>query len=82
MNGFIVEARLKDGDILYISNTSPIAWANNRKEAKIFEAFRYAKHELEDNFISLSATINNTNIGSIFILEYINDIEVGREKFI
>lgn len=81
MNGFIVVG-YSDNNAFYVSNTSPITWANKISESKIFDSYRRTKSELEENFISLSATITNTNLRSIFILEYSNDIEVGREKFL
>lgn len=82
MNGFIVVGINSNGDNLYISNTSPILWTSERKECKLFTNFRSAKTDLEDHFIYLSATIVHTDIKNIFIAEYINDIEVGRKRFL
>lgn len=82
MTGFIVVAIDTNDSISYISNTSPIIWSSDISDVKIFESYRFAKNELEDNFISLSVTISYTNIHSIWILEYKDNVEIGREKFI
>lgn len=82
-NGFIAIAIGKSyNDIIYISNTAPLLWDKAKENAKIFESYKIAKNELEDDFISLSATISYTDITSIFIIEYKDGIEVGREKFL
>lgn len=82
MNGFIVVGLDSSHNIIYISNTGPILWSGDRKDAKIFYSLSNAKNELEENFTSLSSTIKYTNINSIYILEYNNDKEVGRKKFL
>lgn len=82
MNGFVVVAYNSFQQIIYISNTSPILWAENIKEAKVFYSFNNAKNELEDNIVPLSAVVKYTNINSIYILEYKNNIEVGRRQFL
>ena len=53
MNGIIISALNRNIDIFYISNTSPITWSCDIKDAKIFESYLNAKNELEDNFISV-----------------------------
>lgn len=82
MNGFIIVATDQSNMRSFVSNSSPILWADDIKDAKIFTTFQNAKNELEDNFISLSATLAYTNISSIFICEYKNNVEIGRVKFI
>ena len=82
MNGFIVVAIDKNNQKSYIMNTSPILWTSKIKDAKIFEAYKFAKNELEDHFTLLCATLSYTDICSIWILEYTNDKEIGREKFL
>lgn len=82
MTGFIVVALGKDNKKYYIKNTDPLIWSDNINESKIYEAYKYAKYDLEDNFISLSITISNSNIHSVWILEYLNNTEMGRQKFI
>lgn len=83
MNGFIVSALDKKGDSYYfISNTNPILWTDDKNKAKVFKSYSNTVYELEDNFISLTGTINYTNVTSIVILEYVNDVEVGRCKFL
>lgn len=82
MNGIIIRALNKNNDIFYISNTSPITWTGDINGAKIFSSYSNAKNELEDNFISLSATISYTDIISIIISRYENGEEVGRNIFI
>lgn len=82
MNGYIIVAFGAFDGIYYISNTSPILWAGEINQSKIFNSFQEAKNELEDNFISLSAAIIYSNIKSIFIYEYKNGEQIGKEKFI
>ena len=82
MNFFIVIGIYKNGQILYISNTSPILWADNFKDAKTYDSFADAKLDLEDDFIKLAAWIPTTDINSIWIIEYRDNVEVGRERFI
>lgn len=82
MSGYIVVAFDCFNNIYFVSNTSPILWVGDQKLSKIFSTFQEAKHELEDNFISLSATILYANIKTIFIYEYKNGIEIGKEKFL
>lgn len=83
MNGFIVIAEnVEPSKNFYVSNTSPILWTGNISESKIFNTFKNAKNELEENFISLSATVSKTNICAVYIVEYRNNAEVRREQFI
>ena len=83
MNGFIIVALSGNSDKkYYVMNTSPLIWTSNINEAKIFEAYKYTKNELEDDFLSLSATISNSDIISVWILEYQNNQEIGRIRFI
>lgn len=82
-DGFIISAIDKNNkQIYFISNTSPILWTSNIEESKVFPSYNNAKNDLEDDFITLSATICNTNIASIIISKYINNIEIRRNKFI
>ena len=81
LNGFIAIGKSYN-NITYISNTNPILWDSNKEKAKVFCSFQTAKNELEDDFASLSATITYTDIYTIMICEYVNGIEVGREKFL
>lgn len=82
MNGIIISALNRNIDIFYISNTSPITWSCDIKDAKIFESYLNAKNELEDNFISLSATIIYTDIISVIISEFVDGVEIRRDKFL
>ena len=82
MNGFIILCTDESGNELYISNTSPILWTNKREEAKVLSTKRSAIIELEDDFIVLSNTIIYTNLKSIEIVEYRNDHEIGRERYL
>ena len=82
MTGFIILALGKDNKKYYVKNTDPLIWSNDINECKVFEAYKYAKNDLEDNFITLSITISNSNIHSVWILEYLNNNEIGRQKFI
>lgn len=82
MNGYIIVAFGMLDSIFFISNTSPILWVGQQESAKVFDSFDEAKHELEDNFLSLSAAILYKNIKSVFIYEYKNGIEIGKEKFL
>lgn len=82
MSGFIIVAIGTDRSKTYVSNTSPILWTGELQEAKVFSTYRNAKYELEDNFLSLSATIHYTNICSIVISKYENNIEIGRKRFL
>lgn len=79
---FTIIAISSDDSIIYISNTSPILWSSDRNKVKKFISYKNAKSELEDNFISLSATIKYSKIKSIHICEYIDNIEVGRERLL
>lgn len=81
-NYFIIEATNYNGSKTYISNTSPIIWNSDINQAKKFLLYKYAKYELEDNFISLVATINNARIRKLDIIEYSNSTEIRRERFI
>lgn len=81
-DGFIVIAIDDEQNETYISNTSPILWTDKLEEAKHFTSFNNAKNELEDNFLSLSATISYTNIKSILICEYKCNIIVERSIFL
>lgn len=82
ITGFIIFAIKSDNEYSYISNTSPILWSNNFNDAKLFYTEYNAKGELEDNFISLSATIQYSNIKSIYIAKYENGVELKRVKFL
>lgn len=82
MNGFLIGAIDRNDKKFYAMNTSPIIWTSNINEAKIFESYRFIKSELEDNFATLSIAINYSNIHSVWIFEYLNNEEIGREKFI
>lgn len=81
MNGFIVVAFDSFHQEIYISNTSPILWTGNIKEAKKFYFLKNAMIELEDNIVPLLAVKKHTNI-EIYILEYRNDVEVWRTRFL
>lgn len=82
MNGFIIVAVGKHDTKYYISNTSPILWSSNIKDVKMFDSFQSAKNELDDHFIYLYSTIVHSDICSIWILEYYNNEEIGRKKYI
>ena len=83
MTGFIVSAINKGEEgLYYVSNTSPILWSKDIKEAKIFYSYQNAKNDLYENFISLSATIQYTDIIAVFISEYVDNIEIRRDKFL
>lgn len=82
MNGYIIVAFGALDNIYFVSNTSPILWVGDINQSKLFQTFQDAKNELEDNFISLSATILYCNIKSIFIYEYKDGIQIGKEKYL
>lgn len=81
-NYFIIEATNYNGTKTYVSNTSPIIWNSDIRQAKKFLLYKYAKYELEDNFISLAATINNAKMQKLEIIEYSNSTEIRRERFL
>ena len=81
-NYFIIEATNNNGSKTYVSNTSPIIWNSDIGQAKKFLMYKYAKYELEDNFISLAATINNAKMQRLDIIEYSNRTEIRRERFL
>lgn len=81
-NYFIIEATNYNGTKTYISNTSPIIWNSDIRQAKKFLLYKCAKYELEDNFISLAVTINNAKMQKLEIIEYSNSTEIRRERFL
>lgn len=81
MTGFIIYAIDTKGNKYYVSNTSPILWTGEVKESKVFDSYITTRHELEDNYTSLSNTIKYSDICIVFISEYMKDIEIGRDKF-
>lgn len=81
INGYIIYAKSKDKKV-YVSNSSPILWIDNIEKSKKFDTYNSAKNELLDNFISLGATIKYTNISAIYIAEYRDNKEIGKEKFL
>ena len=82
MSGFVIVALDKNNSSIYVSNTSPILWTDMLDNAKVFFSYQHAKNELEDNFISLSVTVYYTDICCIFISEYVDGVEIARERYL
>ena len=82
MHEFIIVAVGNNDTKFYISNTNPILWVSDIQYVKKFDSFCSAKNELDDHFIYLCSTIIHSNIHSIWILEYYNNEEIGRQKYI
>lgn len=82
MEGFIVLAKDAQGKEVYVSNTSPILWTDKLEEAKISPTKRSAIISIEDDFIVLSNCIVYSDLQSIEIVEYKDNIEIGRDKYL
>lgn len=82
MTGIIICGLDINDTKIYISNTSPILWDYNINNVKTFDDYKSAKNELEDNFIYLASVVEKTNICSIWLVEYYNNEEIGKERFL
>lgn len=83
MNGFIIEGLYNNqANSSYVSNINPILWVDNPKESKIFESLYDAKITLINELQQFTSIISSTNICSIWILKYMNEEIVGRERFL
>ena len=82
MTGFIILGIYINDEKTYVSNTYPILWDDDINKSKVFDSYNSAVADLENNFIYLVSLLENTDIYTIWIVEYYNDEEIGRKKFI